>query len=142
MPGNLAAAGPVGVLPKSLCTAFVETHVFPMLVQRYHDGWIERSLIEDGINPPTPIRTWHLARKLNETEAAALLAFFEGRLGGLVPFYFYDPYGALPGAPIGSNWDSTGTVPEGRHIVVFRGDWSSVTDISRSEVSLELMEVA
>jgi len=141
MPGNLASAAPVGVLPKSLCTAFVESHVYPLLVQPYHDGTRERSLIEDGVNPPTSIRTWKQSRKLNPAEIAELLTFVESHEGGLIPFYFYDPYGAIPGTGIGSNWDATGVVFEGRHICVFRGDWSSVMNMARSETSLELLEV-
>src|SRR5579864_8607357 len=104
MPGNLGFAVPSGVLPKSLCTAFTETRVLPTLVKQYHDGSTERSLIQDGVNPPESVRTWKQTRKLNETDSAALLAFFEGQQGGLIPFYFYDPYEALPGSAIGSNW--------------------------------------
>jgi hypothetical protein len=142
MPGNLAVAAPSGVLPKSLCTAFTETHVYPLLVEQYHDGSTERSLIFDGVNTPTEIRTWKLSKKLNDAAIAVLLAFFEGQEGGLIPFYFYDPYEPVPGQPIGSNWDPTGAAVEGRHTVIFRGDWSSVTNIGRSEASLELLEVA
>lgn len=141
MPGNLASAAPSGVLPKSLSTAFTETRVLPMLVQKYHDGTSERSLIQDGVNIPESIRIWKLTRKLDATTMALLVTFFEGQQGGLTPFYFYDPYEVTLGQKIGSNWDATGTSVEGRHVCVFRGDWSQVTNIGRSEASIEFMEV-
>ena len=141
MPGNLDSAVAVGVLPKSLCTAFVETHAFPMLVQPYHDGTQERSLIEDGVNSPTSIRGWKQARKLDATEMAALLAFVEDHEGGLIPFNFYDPYEPVPGQPIGSNWDPTGAASQGRHICVFSGDWSHVMNLGRSEAPIQFTEV-
>ncbi len=141
MPGNLGFAQPSGVLPKSLCAAFTETRVLPMLVKQYHDGSTERSLIQDGVNVPESVRAWKQSRKLGDAAAAELLAFFEQQQGGLIPFYFYDPYEALPGQPIGSNWDASGASVTGRHTVVFLGDWSQTTNVGRSEAAIEFMEV-
>ena len=141
MPGNLAAAAPSGVLPKSLCTAFTETRVLPMLIQQYHDGTSERSLIQDGVNLPESIRIWKQTRKLDADAMTLLVAFFEGQQGGLTPFFFYDPYEVTLGQRIGSNWDPTGASVQGRHTCVFRGDWNQTTNMGRSEAPIEFMEV-
>lgn len=142
MPGNLQPAAPSGVLPKSLATAFTESWTYPMLANSYHDGTPERALIVDGINAPTPIRTWKLSRRLNASDLQTLRAFFEAQQGGSIPFYFYDPFDVAPGNAIGSNWDGFGLNSQGRHVTVFRGDWSQTVNLARTDAPLELAEVA
>lgn len=142
MPGNLAAAAPSGVLPKALCTAFSESRVFPMLSASYHDPTIERSLIVDGVNQPASIRSWKQTRRLAASLVTALRSFFEGQNAGLTPFYFYNPLEPAAGHAIGSNWDGTGASTQGRHTVVFRGGWSQTVELARTNVPLELQEIA
>lgn len=140
MPSNLSAASPSGVLPQSLCTAFAESREYPMLTQQYHDGTIERSIITDGINAPTSLKSWRIAKRLLPAQVATLKAFYEGQQGCLVPFYFYNP---IEGSPIGSNYDASGTNTTGRHTVVFTNQsWMEVSDIARSVLSIEMREVA
>jgi hypothetical protein len=147
MPGNLAAAvvSPQStVLPKSLCTQFVEVYSYPMLFQQYHDGTLERSLITDTLNAPRDMHIWHLARRLTPANVAILSTFFQTTVqGGLKPLYFYDPFSPAIGQQIGSNWDSTGVSTQGRYTVFFRGKWSLSLGIGRSDVpGLTLVEVA
>ncbi len=123
MPGNLDAAAPVGSLPDSLYSAFTEQRAFPMLAAQYHDGRTERGLIEDGVNLPVSIRSWKLTKRLNAADLATLKTFFEAHEGGLIPFTFTD----LQGNDI---------------TAVFRGDWNESTGIQRTNVPLEIVEVA
>jgi hypothetical protein len=132
MPGNLSIAAPAGVLPNSLCTAFVETRVFPVLSVTYHDGTIERSMIADGVNIPRPLRSWSLAKRLTETQRVDLQAFWETTTeGSLRTFYFYDPYDTSFGQAFGKNYDATGASTQGRVVVRFQGAWQHVLTVGR-----------
>jgi len=142
MPGNLAAAAPVGVLPPSLYTAFSESRLFPIRAVVYHDGTTERALITDTVNAPASIRTLKLSKRLTPAVLATLRTFWEAHLGGLIPFYFYNPFEPAPGQAIGSNHDPTGASTQGRYIAVFRGDWSEVSNLARSDVSFEIAFIA
>lgn len=138
MPYNLrpAAPAPGTVLPQSLSTSFVESHSYPLLFISYSDGTFERSLIQDGTNPPRDLRTWGLTKRLTTDQLNTLRNFWENVvLGGLRPFYFYDPHGVLPGQHIGSNYDPTGNNPQGRVICFFRGDWSQRTEVGGPKVT-------
>jgi hypothetical protein len=142
MPSNVAAAVPTGVLPQTLCTAFSENRVYPMLTQPYHDGTTERSLIVNGVDAAASIRRWRLSKRLKASDLATLKTFFESHNGGLTPFYFYVPFENVPGFPVGSNFDATGASTQGRHTVVFRGDWSETVGLARTDTPLELAEIA
>lgn len=143
MPGNIAQAVAVGVLPQSLCTAFVESRSFPILYNNeYHDDTMQRGLITDGINAPQSLRTWKLAKKLTAAQWSTLRTFWDAHLAGLIPFYFYNPIEPAPGQQVGSNYDATGSSIQGRHACVFRGDWAEVTGLARTELSIELAEIA
>lgn len=140
MPGNIAPAAPSGVLPQTLSTAFAETYVFPLLTMQYHDSTFERALIVDTVNDPVVLRTWKLSKRLKPTDFATLKTFYEGRGGGLMPFYFYDPFAA---DPPGSNYDPTGAESVGRITAVFRNSsWSDSSNIARSETGLEIAQIA
>jgi phage-related protein len=141
VPGNLQAASPVGVLPQTLCLAFTESRLFPMLAAKYHDGTTERSLIIDGVNAATSLKTWSLSKRLKATDLATLKSFFAAHQG--VPFYFYSPSEATPGTPVGSNYDPTGVATVGRYTVRFSSQaWSETSDIARTNVALEIAECA
>lgn len=146
MPLNLipATVAPGTVLPQSLNTSFVVTMVYPLLSVTYNDGTFERSLIEDFVNPPRALRTWILAKRLTTPQLTALDHFWQVQtLGGLNPFFFYDPFGVLPGQKTGSNYDATGDNTQGRVVCFFRGDWGQRTDMGRHTVpNLTLVEVA
>lgn len=147
MPSTLltATVSPAStVLPAALYTAFTRTEIYPLMSNTYHDGQVERSLITDTVNPARSCRTWQLSRRLTTAQLATLLAFWESTVyGGLLPFYFYDPFDVAPGQQIGSNYDPTGTSTQGRATCFFRGDWRQSTEIGRSVVpDLLLVEVA
>ncbi|HEY4360106.1 MAG TPA: hypothetical protein VGN17_04025 [Bryobacteraceae bacterium] len=149
---NLVTASPQGVLPQMLYTAFEESRVFPMLSQQYHDKTVERSLIQDGVNAPESIRSWKLSVRLTSyqdldgpgaLQLATLRDFYAAHLGGLVPFYWYHPFEQSDGTPVGSNYDPTGDSEPGRHVVKFRNQsWQETTDMSMTNVSFELLEIA
>lgn len=146
MPYNLAAAVVTAgtVFPQTLSTSFVEAYSYPVLFTSYNDGTYERSLIQDGVNPPRALRTWAMAKRLTTAQLSTLLDFWENHaVGGLNPFYFYDPFGVLPGHHPGSNYDPTGNNTQGRVTCFFRGDWAQRTDLGRHTVpGLTLIEVA
>ncbi len=113
-----------------------------MLVQQYHDSTIERSLLQDGVNLPRPVRSWALSKRLTNQQLFDLFDFWENTTeGALKPFFYYDPF--FDGVdPVGSNWDETGANPEGKVTVKFQGNWSHSVTIGRSDVSgLMLVEV-
>jgi hypothetical protein len=133
--GSVLNATPVGVLPQTLSTAFEEASAFLQLENVYHDGSHQCAKLVE-----TPRHTFKLSKRLNSGDLAALLAFYNAHQGGLTPFYFYSPW---EGSPVGSNWSAGGSSVTGRYTVVFRGDWSQVTDVGRTNVpQLELVEVA
>jgi phage-related protein len=113
-----------------------------MLSTTFHDGTPETGLIEDGVNVPVSLRSWNLTERLTATQVNAMQAFFEGQLGGVTPFYWYNPFEPEPGQPIGSNYDPTGESSYGRYTVRFRGNWSETTSISLTDTPLEIAEVA
>ena len=146
MPYNLkpATVVPGTVLPQTLSTSFVETLVYPLLSVSYNDGTFERSLIRDGTNAPRALRTWMMAKRLTTAQLLVLSNFWVNQaVGGLYPFYFYNPTDVLPGQHIGSNYDPLGNNTQGRVICFFRGDWAQRTDLGRhTGPNLTLVEVA
>lgn len=146
MPYNLkqAVVVPGTVFPQSLSTSFVQTLVYPLLAVNYNDGSFERSLVRDGQNAPRALRTWSMSKRLSSAQLTALYNFWTNNvLGGLYPFYFYDPFGVLPGQHIGSNYDASGNSTQGRVVVFLRGDWGQRTEMGRHTVpNVTLVEVA
>src|SRR5258708_963944 len=98
MPHNLARAVPVGVFPKYLFLASNESRMYPMLMTQYHDNTIERSLITDTVNLPVSIHNFKLSVRVSTTQWLDLKTFYESHLGPTIPFYFYHPFEAVPGA--------------------------------------------
>lgn len=144
MPGSLQQAAPTSVFPNSLSTSFTLSLVYPILISPlYNDGTIHRSMVEDGVNTPIPLRTWHLSKLLTGARLTTLLAFWETTVfGGWRPFYFYDPFDPFPGDAIGSNYDATGVSTVGRATVHFRGNWGHTVQINRIQVpDITIVEV-
>lgn len=139
MPGYLLPATPVGVMPSSLCTAFSESRSFPVLSQVYKDGYAERGLITDSVNPAVSLKVWKLTKKLTPAAWATLKTFIEGHLSPLpTAFYYYNPFDVAPGYAIGSNYDSTGSNIQGRYVCSFTmPGWSEVVGLARTEVPVE-----
>lgn len=135
MPGSLAAAAPVTVLPQTLCAGFSEARELPVLENEYRDGSVQtKNQAASGL------RRWRLGKRLAAAALWTLREFWEARRGGLEPFYFYDPYDAGAGA-VGSNYDPTGVSEQGRHTVVFTSAWGQSIGIAHTEAGIELVEV-
>ncbi len=133
MPGNIQNAAPTTVLPQSLSRAFARSQEYPVIENEYRNGESQRSV------PPTNSRKrWRLAKRLPPAPLQALRDFYEARTGPTEPFYFYDPYETNPKF----TWDLTGVTTTGRHTVRFDGEWSQSVGPARSDVSIELVELA
>ena len=83
-------------------------------------------------------KRWRLAKRLQPTPLQALRDFYDARSGPTEPFYFYDPYETNPKF----SWDPTGVATTGRYTVRFDGEWSQTVGPGRSDLSIELIELA
>jgi hypothetical protein len=141
MPGNVQLAdvgSPVRVFPHTLCRSFVQVSEIPAVVNEYRDGTTHRSKQAD-----VPRRRWRLDKLLPTAALETLRAFYLNSCrGGLQAFYFYDPFEPAAGLPVGSNYDATGVSTQGRYKAVFVGQWHESLGIARTEVPLEILEVA
>jgi len=143
MPGNVPAATLEGlvVLPLTLSTAFTQSRELAILTNEYPDGSTQRRiLISNGGDREEILARlhWKLSKRLTADDLVALRNFYDARGGAAEAFIFYDPYG---GVGIG-NHDPTGVDPDGRYIVHFLGEWKQEMDVARSNVSLEMIELA
>ena len=137
MPLDLIQPEPNGVLPLSLCTAFTELREYAQLQSQYHDGTIQRSQLAQ-----TSRKTFRLTKRLNAALLATLYNFWVSQNGGLTAFVYYNPFEPQSGQLIGSNYDSSGNSLFGRYVVKFSNTtWSQTTDICRTNVPIELLEV-
>jgi phage-related protein len=133
MPGNVANATPSVVLPQTLSRAFVHTREYPVIDNEYRNGESQRSA-----QAATSRKKWTLTKRVTPTQLRALLAFYDARNGTHEPFYFYDPYETNPKF----SYDPTGAAVTGRYTVRFNSDWSESVAPGRSDVQVELIEVA
>jgi hypothetical protein len=136
MPGNLARALPITVLPNSLCLAFEKSLEYFSLGNTYKDGSSQRST-----DLGSPRRTWKLARRLPPTVLATLAAFYAARNGPHQPYFYYDPFEPEAGHPIGSNYDATGVSTQWQYTVRFEGAWKPSYGMGRSNVAITLVEI-
>jgi hypothetical protein len=135
MPGSVQNAAPVGVLPRSLCTAFAERREWASRVNEYHDGSRQSFALVN-----TSRRSWSLRKRLNPNDLLVLWDFWCEHQH--LAFYFYNPFEPALGQPVGSNYDPTGASTQGRYTVRFNCDWNQSTYIPRADCPLELIEVA
>ncbi len=133
MPGSVQNAAPLTVLPASLSRAFVHEREYPVLDNEYRNGESQRSV--QAVNSR---KRWRLAKRLTSVQLSAFRDFYEARKGPTEPFYFYDPYETSPKF----SHDPTGQAVAGRYVVRFAGAWSQSTMLGRSDVEIELVEVA
>jgi hypothetical protein len=133
MPGPVANAAPVTVMPASLCTAFVADREYPVQENEYRLGESQRS-----VEATTSRKRWRLAKRLAPAQLAALRDFYEARKGPAEPFYFYDPYETVPKFA----HDPMGQAIAGRYIVRFASGWSESLNLGRHDLTIELVEVA
>ena len=86
----------------------------------------------------TSRKKWTLTKRLTPAQLAALRNFYDARNGLHEPFYFYDPYDTNPKF----SYDPTGVAVTGRYTVRFNSDWSQSVTPGRSDVQIELIELA
>ena len=132
-PGSVQSAAPVTVLPLSLCKSFVHERAYPLIENEYKNGESQRSVLATNSR-----RRWRQAKRLTPAALVALRNFFDARNGSAEPFYFYDPYDTSPKF----SYDPTGVATVGRYIVRFNGDWQQFCGPGRSDVQIELLELA
>lgn len=133
MPGSVANAAPSTVLPQSLSRGFAATREYPVIENEYRNGESQRST-----QAATSRKRWTLTKRLTLVQLQALREFYEARHGTHEPFYFYDPYESDPKFSA----DPTGASVNGRYTVRFNSDWSQSAGLSRSDVQIELIELA
>lgn len=133
MPGNVQNAAPIAVLPHSLCRAFAHERAYLLIENEYRNGESQRSVLAANSR-----RRWRLAKRLTPALLVALRDFFDARNGSAEPFFYYDPYDTNPRF----SYDATGVMTVGRYIVRFDGDWQQSNGPGRSDVSIDLIELA
>jgi hypothetical protein len=133
MPGSVQNAAPGAVLPLSLSTAFVHTREYSIIGNDYRNGESQRSR-----QASTSRKRWTLSKRLTPAQLQSLRDFYEARSGSHEPFYFYDTYDASPRF----SYDSTGQSLNGRYVVRFDCEWSQSVGPGRSDVQIQLIELA
>ena len=133
MPGAVQNATPSTVLPQSLCRAFAHAREYPVIENEYRNGESQRAAQAGNSR-----KRWRLAKRLTPAQLQALRDFYDARKGPTEPFYFYDPYETNPKF----SHDPTGVATAGRYTVRFEGEWSQSVGPGRSDVQIELVEVA
>ena len=133
MPGSVQNAAPTTVLPKSLCRAFSHSRAYPLIENEYRNGESQRSVLAT-----TSRKKWTLRKRIPPAQLQALRNFYDARNGTHEPFYFYDPYDTSPKF----SYDPTGAAVTGRYTVRFNTDWNQSVGPGRSDVDIELIEVA
>ena len=133
MPGSVQNAAPATVLPQSLCRAFTHERAYPLIENEYKNGESQRSVLATNSR-----KRWRLTKRLTPAALQMLRNFYDARNGTTEPFFFYDPYDTTPKF----SYDPTGQVTTGRYIVRFNSDWQQSSGPGRSDVEIELLEVA
>jgi len=106
---------------------------YPVIDNEYRNGESQRSA-----QAATSRKKWNLTKRLTPSQLATLRAFYDARNGTHEPFYFYDPYETNPKF----SYDPTGVAVTGRYVVRFNTDWSQSVTPGRSDVQIELIELA
>lgn len=132
MPGSVANAVAVGVLPRVLATAFTEVREWPLQANEYVDGSNQRRT-----QAATSRKRYRLTRALDADEAAELEQFYSDHDGPAKAFYVYNPYERT-----GFSHDPTGASTTGRHLMRFASDYQFVLHMARSGAQIELVELA
>ncbi|HZF24032.1 MAG TPA: hypothetical protein VE030_11280 [Burkholderiales bacterium] len=131
MPQNLNSANPQGVMPKQLCRSFQEELRLEALLNQYADGSSDRNALAQNVR-----HFFRLVPGVNGADWAALWQFYIQHQGPA--FYFYNLRETVP--PF--SYDPSGQNTIGRYTVVFDGQWSDTYNVARTDVALQLREVA
>ncbi len=133
MPGSVQNAAAVAVIPQSLCRAFTHVREYPVIDNEYRNGESQRS-----VQAATSRKRWRLSKRLPPAALQTLRDFYDARKGPAEAFYFYDPYETNPKF----SYDPTGAALNGRYTVRFDSDWGESVTPGRSDVQIELVELA
>jgi len=133
MPGSVQNAAPTTVLPQSLCRAFAHERAYPLTENEYRNGESQRSVLATNSR-----KRWRLAKRIPTAALQALRNFYDARNGTTEEFYFYDPYETNPRF----SYDPTGQSTVGRYTVRFNCDWQQSSTPGRSDLQIELIELA
>jgi hypothetical protein len=131
MPSNVSYAAPATVLPRILARQFSRSYERATLISEYKNG--ER---QAGAQVAADRSRWRFSGRLTNTLRQALRAFYVARGGMLEAFYMYDPWES------DFAHDPDGEETVGRHTVRFDCNWQDALELSRSDISLELVEIA
>ena len=132
MPSNVGYAAPATVLPKILATQFTRIYERPVIVSQYANGEAQT-----GAQATTDRGRWRCTQRLTNALRQALRAFYVARGGRLEAFYMYDPWESTA-----FGHDPTGAETVGRRTVRFEGGWQDALELGRSNVALEMVEIA
>jgi phage-related protein len=133
MPGSVQNAAPMTVMPASLSRSFAHERAYPVVESEYRNGESQRS-----VQATNSRKRWRLAKRLTPVQLATLRDFYDARKGPTEPFYFYDPYETNPKF----SHDPTGAAVAGKYRVRFSSDWNQSIGPGRSDVPIEVIEVA
>ena len=136
MPGSVANAAPVEVMPRVLCRAFTAGRAWLCDENLYRNGESQRRA-----RVATSRKSWQVSPALSAAQWDALLDFMADRRHGWEPFFFYDPFQPASGQAVGSNYDATGVSTQGRYTVVLRGSVEAELSLPRGTVNVQLVEV-
>lgn len=140
MPGatggdSVVAANPTVVMPYALARAFRQERSWPVDLNVYANGEMQRSLLT-----ATSRKRWALALPLTAAAKEAMLQFFLDQGGGTVEFLFYDLFETVPKF----SYDPTGAAVAGRYTVRSDTPWQGALRVGgrATEGRLSLVEVS
>lgn len=131
MPGSVSNAAPSGVLPLVLCEAFVQSREYIVAENRYRNGESQRR-----VDTTTSRKRWRFTGRAQPGLLDELRTFYLSHRHGA--FYFYDLWETSPLF----SYDATGAASVGRYTVRFEGEFAPTLSFPRSQVGLELVELA
>lgn len=120
-------------MPASLSRSYAHEQAYPVVESEYRNGESQRS-----VQATNSRKRWRLTKCLTPAALQTLRDFYDARKGRTEPFYFYDPYDTVPKF----SYDPTGEATTGRYTVRFDSDWSQSVGLGRSDVQIELVELA
>lgn len=121
MPGNVeySSISEGDELPAGLARAFTRIESYPALVAEYADGSCQQTSLG-----ATCGHRWRQTRRLTAAALIVLRNFYVDHAGPAKPFFFTD-------------WFDGETYP-----VRFENAWAETWNLSRSDLSFELVEIA
>jgi hypothetical protein len=123
MPGNVQNAVSSGVLPWSLFTAFSESRERPVLISEYRDGSSQRTSLTS-----TSRLRYSISKRLIAAQMTTLRNFYLANVGKAFKVYRKK-----------ANQDAGNTAYK---LMRFEGAWNEEITMGRSNITIQLVEVA